>query len=117
MLYSRPLLASLLARIETSQTQEDAHNDEEEGSMRLWHRLGCRQWLVGPSSLITALCVLHVDLSCRINTGGTRPDVDMTDVSRGIFGGGAGIDRILKLLRKYNITATFFVPAHTAESF
>lgn len=53
----------------------------------------------------------------RINTGGTRPAADATDISRGIFGANAGLDRVLKLLKKYGITATFFVPAHTAESF
>ncbi|KAF5336231.1 hypothetical protein D9758_014363 [Tetrapyrgos nigripes] len=42
---------------------------------------------------------------------------NLTDVSRGIFGATVGIDRVLKLFDKYGIKATFFVPAHTVESF
>jgi peptidoglycan/xylan/chitin deacetylase (PgdA/CDA1 family) len=41
----------------------------------------------------------------------------MTDESRGIFGATVGIDRLLKLWEKYNVTTSWFVPAHSVESF
>ncbi|KUJ07078.1 glucose 1-dehydrogenase [Mollisia scopiformis] len=40
-----------------------------------------------------------------------------TDVSRGIFGATVGIDRLLKLWEKFGIKTTWFVPAHSIESF
>lgn len=40
-----------------------------------------------------------------------------TNVSRGIFGATVGIDRLLKLWDRYGINATWFVPAHSIESF
>ncbi|KAL2820117.1 glucose 1-dehydrogenase [Aspergillus granulosus] len=46
---------------------------------------------------------------------GSAPD--LTDVSRGIFGATVGIDRLLNLLNKNNIRATWFVPGHSVESF
>lgn len=52
----------------------------------------------------------------RLNTRDGRP-ANPTDLSRGIFGATVGIDRLLALLSKYNIKATWFTPAHTAESF
>lgn len=51
-----------------------------------------------------------------INTR-TGSAANPTDVSRGIFGATVGIDRLLKLLEKYKIKATWFVPGHSAESF
>ncbi|KAJ5523679.1 glucose 1-dehydrogenase [Penicillium frequentans] len=42
---------------------------------------------------------------------------DLTDVSRGIFGATVGIDRLLNLWDKYNIKTSWFVPAHSIESF
>lgn len=41
----------------------------------------------------------------------------MTDVSRGIFGATVGVDRLLKLWDKYGIKTSWFVPAHSIESF
>ncbi len=38
-------------------------------------------------------------------------------LSRGEYGARVGLPRILQLLAHYGITATFFVPGHTAESF
>jgi peptidoglycan/xylan/chitin deacetylase (PgdA/CDA1 family) len=38
-------------------------------------------------------------------------------VSRGIYGATVGLDRLLKLLDKYNIKASFFTPAHSIQSF
>lgn len=54
----------------------------------------------------------------RINTAGLgHKHADATDVSRGIFGGTVGVDRVVNLFKKYNIKATFFTPGHSAESF
>jgi peptide methionine sulfoxide reductase MsrB len=52
----------------------------------------------------------------RINTQTGAP-ANPTDVSRGIYGATVGIDRLLKLWDKYNIKTTWFVPAHSIESF
>lgn len=38
-------------------------------------------------------------------------------MSRGEYGARVGVPRILRLLREYQIPATFFVPGHSAESF
>ncbi|RFU24688.1 hypothetical protein B7463_g11643, partial [Scytalidium lignicola] len=51
-----------------------------------------------------------------INTCSGAP-AGPTDVSRGIFGATVGIDRLLKLWEKYKIKTTWFVPAHSLESF
>ncbi|KAH8805073.1 glucose 1-dehydrogenase [Xylogone sp. PMI_703] len=51
-----------------------------------------------------------------INTASGAP-ANPTDVSRGIFGATVGIDRLLKLWDKYGIKTTWFVPAHSMESF
>lgn len=52
----------------------------------------------------------------RINTRDGSP-ANPTDVSRGVFGATVGIDRLLKLWDKYGIKTTWFVPAHSIESF
>jgi peptidoglycan/xylan/chitin deacetylase (PgdA/CDA1 family) len=57
------------------------------------------------------ICLLN-----RINTRTGAP-ANPTDVSRGVFGATVGIDRLLKLWDKYNIKTTWFVPAHSIESF
>lgn len=51
-----------------------------------------------------------------INTKDGTP-ANPTDVSRGVFGATVGIDRLLKLWDKYGIKTTWFVPAHSLESF
>ncbi|RDW72223.1 glucose 1-dehydrogenase [Coleophoma crateriformis] len=51
-----------------------------------------------------------------INTKTGAP-ANPTDVSRGIFGATVGIDRLLKLWEKFGIKTTWFVPAHSIESF
>jgi len=38
-------------------------------------------------------------------------------VSRGVFGATVGIDRLLRLWDKCDIKTTWFIPAHSAESF
>lgn len=44
-------------------------------------------------------------------------EADVANVSRGVFGATVGTDRLLKMLDKYKIKATWFTPAHTVESF
>lgn len=39
------------------------------------------------------------------------------DISRGVFAGQIGTRRMLKLLKKYGIDATWFIPGHSIESF
>ncbi|PGH16966.1 hypothetical protein AJ79_01350 [Helicocarpus griseus UAMH5409] len=51
-----------------------------------------------------------------INTGDGSPP-NPINVSRGVYGATVGVDRLLKLLEKYNIKATWFTPTHTIESF
>ncbi|KAI8942187.1 hypothetical protein NX059_000274 [Plenodomus lindquistii] len=65
------------------------------------------------------LCSYGVDIdavSGWLNTKTGAP-ANPTDISRGIFGATVGIDRLLKLFHKYDIKATWFTPAHSAESF
>lgn len=51
-----------------------------------------------------------------LNTTDGSP-ANPTNVSRGIFGATTGLERLLTLFKRHNITATFFVPGHTLESF
>ncbi|KAG2103058.1 carbohydrate esterase family 4 protein [Suillus discolor] len=39
------------------------------------------------------------------------------DISRGMYAGEVGVWRVLKLLDKYNIKATWFIPGHSLETF
>lgn len=39
------------------------------------------------------------------------------DISRGVFAAEVGVPRILKLLHKYGIKASWFIPGHTIETF
>ncbi|MGD8562369.1 MAG: polysaccharide deacetylase [Desulfarculaceae bacterium] len=39
------------------------------------------------------------------------------DISRGVFAAEVGVPRLLKLLDKYSITASWFIPGHTIETF
>lgn len=39
------------------------------------------------------------------------------DISRGVFGAEVGVPRILKLLKKYDITGSWYIPGHSIESF
>ena len=48
---------------------------------------------------------------------GGYPRVTPAMLSRGEFGARVGVPRILELLARYDIHATFFTPGHTAESF
>lgn len=52
----------------------------------------------------------------RIDTkNGSQPDP--VEVSRGMFGALVGVPRLLKLLDKYQIKASWYIPAHTVETF
>lgn len=65
------------------------------------------------------LCGYGIDVdavSGWINTQNGTPS-DVTNHSRGIFGATVGVDRLLKLWDKYNIKTTWFIPAHSVESF
>ena len=42
---------------------------------------------------------------------------DPTNISRGIFGATVGTDRLLKMLDQYHIKASWYIPAHSIESF
>ncbi len=48
---------------------------------------------------------------------GNFPPVTPAMLSRGEYGARIGVPRILNLLSTYDISATFFVPGHTADSF
>jgi len=48
---------------------------------------------------------------------GGYPSATPAMLSRGEYGARVGVPRILQLLSAYGISATFFVPGHTAESF
>lgn len=39
------------------------------------------------------------------------------DISRGLFAGEVGLPRLLNLFKKYHLTATFFAPGHSIETF
>lgn len=39
------------------------------------------------------------------------------DISRGVFGAELGMPRLLELLRRFDMRATWFIPGHTIESF
>jgi peptidoglycan/xylan/chitin deacetylase (PgdA/CDA1 family) len=52
-------------------------------------------------------------MSSRIFRGETTP----TPLSRGEYGARVGMPRVLELLRRFQLTATFFVPGHSAETF
>lgn len=73
----------------------------------------------GESQSANSLCLVGAKLMIRferINTidgHGANP----TDVSRGVFGATVGIDRLLSLWDRYKIKTSWFVPAHSIESF
>ena len=52
-------------------------------------------------------------MSSRIFRGETTP----TPLSRGEFGARVGMPRVLELLRRYALPATFFVPGHSADTY
>jgi len=62
--------------------------------------------------LTVALTFDHDGISSEVSRGG-GPVL----ISRGEFGPRVGVPRILRLLDRHRIPATFFVPAHTAVTF
>lgn len=60
---------------------------------------------------------IDVDVAATWLNTGDGSAVNPTDISRGVYGAVVGIGRLLKLLDKYGIRATWFVPGHTIESF
>ncbi|KAF9529006.1 glycoside hydrolase/deacetylase [Crepidotus variabilis] len=49
--------------------------------------------------------------------GSYGDDNSLTVISRGVFAGEVGVPRLLKLLKRYNITSTWFIPGHSLETF
>ncbi len=48
----------------------------------------------------------------------SRYDIaQFTDGGSGYFAGTVGVQRVLKLLKKYDIKATWFIPGHSLETF
>src|SRR5689334_23005383 len=45
------------------------------------------------------------------------PNTTPAMLSRGEYGARVGVPRVLDLLRRYDLQATFFIPGHTIESF
>src|SRR5512142_43833 len=65
-----------------------------------------------PDRLTVALTFDHDAISSEVDRGGGA-----VLISRGEFGPRVGIPRILDLLERHAIPATFFVPGHTAVTF
>ena len=63
-----------------------------------------------------AFKLLLPNLNARINTIDGH-SADPTDVSRGVYGATVGVDRLLRLWEKYGIKTSWYVPAHSIESF
>jgi hypothetical protein len=65
------------------------------------------------------LCGYGVDVDAVSNWLNTKDGspVDLANVSRGVFGATVGVDRLLGLFEKHDIKASWFVPAHSLESF
>ncbi|KAH0434917.1 hypothetical protein KCU90_g4690, partial [Aureobasidium melanogenum] len=59
-----------------------------------------------------------VDIDAVAGWLGSYGGEDSTsDISRGMFAGTVGVQRLLKLFDKYEIKATWFIPGHTLETF
>jgi peptidoglycan-N-acetylglucosamine deacetylase len=65
---------------------------------------------------VTTVC-LSFDFDAVALWVSTFKQTTATPISRGEFGARVGIGRILELLARKSIPATFFVPSHTAEAF
>lgn len=89
------------------------HQNDQKGVVRTCYRCGCCRWLV---CLLLYMFLRCLNKQYRIDTqNGSK--ADSVKISRGIFGAMVGIDRLLNLCRRYNIKASWFVPAHTLETF
>ena len=65
---------------------------------------------------MTTVC-LTFDFDALSIWWSTFTQVTPTPLSRGEFGARVGVHRILEMLDRQDVKATFFVPAHTASSF
>jgi hypothetical protein len=65
------------------------------------------------------LCGYGIDVDAVSNWLNTKDGsaVEASNVSRGVFGATVGIDRLLSLLDRHGIKASWYVPAHSLESF
>ncbi len=68
------------------------------------------------SKLMTTVCLTFDFDAVSLWVGSFRATT-ATPISRGVYGAEVGVPRVLDLLARYDIPATFFVPAHTAEAF
>ncbi|KAK3058215.1 hypothetical protein LTR09_001293 [Extremus antarcticus] len=63
-------------------------------------------------------CCISVDIDAVAGWLGSYGGEDSTsDISRGLFAGTIGVQRLLKMFDKYNIKTTFFIPGHSLETF
>src|SRR5208282_4631801 len=70
---------------------------------------------IWPRNARCALCLtFDFDADSRY---GDKPETSLTVRSRGVYGARVGIYRVLELLRRYDLPATFFVPGYTAETY
>jgi peptidoglycan-N-acetylglucosamine deacetylase len=64
------------------------------------------------------LCAFGVDVDAVAGWLGSYGGEDSPDdISRGLFAGEVGVPRVLNLLDKYEIKASWFVPGHSIETF
>ncbi|OKL64252.1 Peptidoglycan deacetylase [Talaromyces atroroseus] len=64
------------------------------------------------------LCSYGVDLDAVSGWLGSYGGEDSeNDISRGIFAGTIGVQRLLRVFEKYNIKTTWFIPGHSLETF
>ena len=64
------------------------------------------------------LCAFGVDVDAVAGWLGSYAGEDSPDdISRGMFAGEVGSPRLLNLFKKYGLRTTWFIPAHSAETF
>jgi peptidoglycan/xylan/chitin deacetylase (PgdA/CDA1 family) len=64
------------------------------------------------------LCAFGVDVDAVAGWLGSYGGADSPDdISRGIFAGEVGAPRLLELFRRNDLTTTWFIPGHSAETF
>ena len=64
-----------------------------------------------------AVCLTFDFDAISLWSGPARGLTSPTPISRGEFGARVGVWRILRLLDKYGIKSTFFIPGHTADTY
>jgi peptidoglycan-N-acetylglucosamine deacetylase len=63
-------------------------------------------------------CVFGVDIDAVGGWLGSYGGEDSpSDIQRGMFAGEVGTPRLLKLFKKYDMPATWFIPGHSIETF